>query len=92
MDVRFDRKLQGLHDEAKAKGLWRGTAATRDREEYWVAGVEAYFDAAGAGPPPIDAERPIDSREALQVFDPGLYALVHETMAYRGRVDRRYKP
>jgi hypothetical protein len=92
LDVTFDRRLQGLHDDAKAKGLWRGSAATRDREEYWVAGVEAYFDATGAGPPPSDAERPIDRREALEAFDPGLYALVRETMAYKGHVDWRYKP
>ena len=53
-------------DESKGKGLWRGTAAARDRDEYWVAGVEAYFDAAGAGPPPIGADRPINTREALK--------------------------
>ena len=32
-----------------ARRLWTGTAAARDRAEYWAAGVEAYFDAAGAG-------------------------------------------
>jgi hypothetical protein len=92
LDVTFDRKLQTLHDESNGKGLWRGTAAARDREEYWVAGVEAYFDAAGAGPPPIGAERPINTREALRAHDPGLYALVHETLAYQDHVDWRYKP
>ena len=92
LDVTFDRKLQKLHDESKGKGLWRGTAAARDRDEYWVAGVEAYFDATGAGPPPIGAERPINTREALKVYDPGLHSLVHETMAYQDHVDWRYKP
>ena len=92
LDVTFDQKLQKLHDEAKAKGLWRGTAAARDRDEYWVAGVEAYFDATGAGPPPIGADRPINTREALKAYDPGLYSLVHETMAYQDRVDWRYRP
>ena len=53
----FDQKLQKLYDEAKGKGRWRGTAAARDRDEYWVAGVEAYFDAAGAGPA-ADRRRP----------------------------------
>ena len=37
------------YDEAKGKGLWKGTAAARDLDEYWVAGVEAYFHAAGTG-------------------------------------------
>jgi hypothetical protein len=92
LDIMFDRELQELYDESKGKGLWRGTAAARDREEYWVAGVEAYFDAAGAAPPPTGAERPITTREALKAYDPGLHALVHETMAYQGHVDWRYKP
>ena len=38
LDVKFDQKLQKLHDEAKGKGLWNGTAAARDRDEYWVGG------------------------------------------------------
>jgi hypothetical protein len=92
LDVTFDGKLRRLHDEAKARDLWRGTAAVRNRDEYWVAGVAAYFDAAGASPPPIGADRPIDTREALRAYDPALCGLVHETMALQGRVDWRYKP
>jgi hypothetical protein len=91
LDVTFDQKLQKLHDEAKARDLWRGTPAARNREEYWVAGVEAYFDAAGAGPVPIGADRSINTREALKAHDPGLHALVHETMAYQDHVDWRYR-
>jgi hypothetical protein len=91
LDVTFDQKLQKLHEDAKAKGLWRGTEAARNRDEYWVAGVVAYFDANGADLPPIGAERPISSREVLKAYDPGLHALVHETMAYQDHVDWRYK-
>jgi hypothetical protein len=92
LDVTFDQKLQKLHDEAKAKGLWRGTAAARNRDEYWVAGVLAYFDATGASPPPIGADRPINTREALKAYDPDLYSLIHETMAYQDHVDWRAVP
>jgi hypothetical protein len=92
LDVTFDQKLQKLHDAAEGKGLWRGTAAARNRDEYWVAGVEAYFDATGAGPPPTGADRPINTREALKAYDPDLHALVHETMAYQDHVDWRYAP
>ena len=46
--------------------------------------MEAYFDAAGAGLPPNGADRPITTREALKAYDPDLYALVDETMAYQG--------
>jgi hypothetical protein len=92
MDVGFDHKLQKSYDDAITKGLWRGTTAARDRVEYWAAGVEAYFDAAGDGQPPNDADRPITIREALKAYDPDLYGLVDETMAYKAHVDWRFKP
>src|SRR5262249_9218107 len=83
MDADFDHKLQKLYQEAAAKGLWKGTAAARNRTEYWAAGVEAYFEAAGDGQPPQNADRPITTREALKAYDPDLYALVDETMAFK---------
>jgi hypothetical protein len=92
LDIEFDRRLAKTYEAATGKSLWRGTAAARDRVEYWAAGVEAYFDAAGQGQPPSLAERPITTREALKVYDPELYALVDETMAYREHVDWRFKP
>ncbi len=91
LDVEFDHRLQKLHDEATGKGLWKGTPAARSRVEYWAAGVEAYFDAAGSGYPPTGADRPITTREALKAYDPGLFTLVDETMAYREHVDWRYR-
>jgi hypothetical protein len=89
MDVEFDKRLQKLFADAGAKGLWKGTTAGRDRVEYWAAGVEAYFDAAGTGQAPNSADRPITTRELLKSYDPDLYALVDETMAYKGHVDWR---
>ena len=73
------------------KELWKGTPAARHRAEYWAAGVEAYFDAAGEGQAPNRADRPITTREALKAYDPDLYALVDETMAYKEHVDWRVK-
>ena len=89
MDARFDRKLDDLYKAAVAAGKWKGTAATRNREEYWVRGVLAYFDASGQHAPPLDAGYPIATREALRSYDPGLFGLVEETMAYKGQVDWR---
>ena len=89
MDVRFDQKLQERHAAAMTAGKWRGTASVHDRVEYWTRGVLAYFDAAGQHAPPLDAPHPIATREALEEYDAGLFALVEETMAYRGKVDWR---
>lgn len=91
LDSDFDQKLGQIHEAAQGKNLWKGTPAGRSRTEYWAAGVEAYFDAAGPGLPPHNADRPITTREALKAYDPDLYALVDETMAYRERVDWRAK-
>lgn len=91
LDVEFDSRLAKFFDEATKSGLWKGTNAGRDRVEYWAAGVEAYFDAAGAGFPPRGADRPITTREALRIYDAGLYGLVDETMAYKEHVDWRAK-
>ena len=90
LDIRFDEKLKAIHDAALAKGLWKGTAAVHDRTEYWAQGVLAYFDAVGTGMTPADAEHPIATRETLRQYDPDLFALVDETMAYKGKVDWRY--
>jgi hypothetical protein len=92
LDIEFDGRLKTIYEEALGKNLWRGTPAARDRAEYWAAGVEAYFDAAGTGYPPNDADRPIASREALRSYDPALFALVDETMGYKGHVDWRFEP
>jgi hypothetical protein len=91
MDVQLDQQLKKLFDSAIEKKLWRGTAAARDRAQYWVAGVEAYFDATGSGHAPNSADRPIATREALKAYDPDLYDLVDETMNYKERVDWRFK-
>lgn len=89
LDIEFDNQLAKLHDAAKTTKLWRGTPAGRERLEYWAAGVEAYFDAAGTSYAPNDADRPITTRETLKTYDAGLYALVDETMAYKEHVDWR---
>jgi hypothetical protein len=91
LDIEFDKNLLEIHEAACKSGLWKGTPAARDRIEYWAAGVEAYFDAAGAGQPPHNADRPITTREALKTYDPALYSLVDETMAYKEHVDWRAK-
>jgi alpha-glucosidase len=91
LDADFDAQLKKLHTSAVEKELWKGTSSARGQAEYWAAGVEAYFDAGGAGVAPHQADRPITTREALKAYDPDLFKLVDETMAYKERVDWRYK-
>jgi hypothetical protein len=92
LDLQFDQAVTALYEQAMAAGKWRGTQAVTDRFAYWTAGVLAYFDAVGHDAAPLDAPHPIRTREQLQTYDPGLFALVDETMAYAGKVDWRYRP
>jgi hypothetical protein len=91
LDIEFDQRLLKIHTEAGKLGLWKGTPAGQDRVEYWAAGVEAYFDAAGNMQAPHQADRPINTRASLKTYDSGLYDLVDETMAYKERVDWRVR-
>lgn len=91
LDIRFDENLKAIYEAAMDKGMWKGTPAVHDRVEYWAEGVLAYFDAVGVGAPPNDADHPIATREDLKAYDPALFALVEETMAYKGKVDWRYR-
>jgi alpha-glucosidase len=90
LDVEFDDRLKKTFEGASGKGLWKGTPAVQDRVEYWAEGVLAYFDATGQQAVPNDAPHPISTRESLKQYDPELYSLVNETMAYDGHVDWRY--
>jgi hypothetical protein len=90
LDVQFDEKLKKIYDSAMTNKKWRGTPAIRNPAEYWAEGVLAYFDATGQEGAPNDAPHPIATRELLKEYDPELFALVNETMAYDGHVDWRY--
>jgi alpha-glucosidase len=91
MDVRFDQKLDEIFNNASTNGLWKGATAVYNKVEYWTAGVLAYFDAAGHTSAPLNAPQPIRTREMLKEYDPALFDLVSETMAYGGHVDWRYR-
>ncbi len=92
LDVQFDEKLKQIFESAMTKGLWKGTAAGQNHVQYWAEGMLAYFDATGQEAAPADAPHPITTRELLRAYDPNLYALVNETMAYDGHLDWRYQP
>lgn len=83
LDERFGAQVEELHKRAIDAGKWQGARAAEGPVAYLAAGVLAYFDAAGA-------DAPARTREQLKQYDPDLYALVHKTMAYEGRVDWRY--
>ena len=92
LDVDFDRAVSASFERARGANKWTGSPAERDKFAYWSAGVLAYFDAAGVDATPQDSPMAIRTRERLAEYDPGLFALVHETMAYQNKVDWRDQP
>jgi len=88
LDERLDHSLEQLLANATGKGMWKG-AAFHNRADYFSAGMLAFFDAAGQSMPPIDAQQSITTREALRQYDPELFSLISQTMAYDGHVDWR---
>ncbi len=100
LDVKFGENLKQIYDAAMQKGMWKNTPAVFNPVEYWAEGVLAYFDAAGQSGVPFQdsgadgdftgSPHPITTRKALKAYDPDLFALVNETMAYDGHVDWRY--
>ena len=89
LDERFAARLTELHQQATSAGKWKGASVVHSPVAYWATGVLAYFDAAGQDAAPTGAAHPINTRELLREYDADLFALVHETMAYQGKVDWR---
>jgi hypothetical protein len=87
LDDRFKQAVEKSLADARAKDLWKGTARLGSPADYWAGGVLAYFGAAGQDHAPVGAAHPISTRESLHNYDPELFRLVNETMAYEGHVD-----
>ncbi|NQT40617.1 MAG: amidohydrolase family protein, partial [Planctomycetes bacterium] len=85
IDKEFDRKLKKLYDEAMAAGRWKGKYAAGNRAEYWAEAVQSWFD---TNRPPDHDHNHVDTREELEAYDPGLAALVAETL---GPIKWRYR-
>lgn len=89
LDVEFGKRLTHTFENAVKEGRWRGSSAIHGPEAYFVAGVLAYFDAAGQDGVPQDSAESVNTRERLRNYDVNLYNIIHETFAYGGKMDWR---
>lgn len=87
VDPEFGAKLEAAYRAAMAKGLWKGTYAAENADEYWAEGVQSWFDANLEGTAPgLEAAGPrkgtspihndVDTRDELKRYDPALAALI----------------
>ena len=71
----FKKRLTAAYAAAKRAGRWRGTYASENVEEYWAEGVQSWF---GLNDPPGPIHNDINSRQAVEQYDPTLAALIRE--------------
>lgn len=75
VDPTFDKRLTEAYGKALAAGLWKGTYAAVNRQEYWAEAVQAWFDNNAAN----DAlHNDTNTREKLKTYDPAVAALCEE--------------
>jgi cyclophilin family peptidyl-prolyl cis-trans isomerase len=77
VDATFDQRLENAYQAAKEEGLWRGTYAESNRQEYFAEGVQCWFDDNREN----DAlHNHVDTRTELVAHDPRLAKLVEEVI------------
>lgn len=74
VDPTFDKRLRALYQSARERGLWAGTYAMSNHEEYWAEGVQCWFECNRPG----DSRGQATTRDAFKAYDPELAALCEE--------------
>lgn len=76
MDAKFEPALEKCFERAKSQGLWQGTYAQTNKEEYWAEGVQSWFDCNAK----VNADHNgVNTREKLTEYDPELANLIAST-------------
>ena len=76
----FDRRLREAFDAARKAGLWDGTYAATNAEEYWAEAVQSWFDDNREND---SLHNHVDTRAELREYDPALAALCEEVFGDR---------
>ena len=83
-DPSFDGRLKMAYQSAMRNGLWAGTYAASNKQEYWAVGVQAWFHMHRQN----DAEiNHVNTRTELKDYDAALASLIGEVF---GDTDWRY--
>lgn len=71
----FKNRLVEAYRNALDAGLWEGTYAAMNQEEYWAEGVQSWF---GLNDPAGEIHNDINTRAELENYDPALAGLIEE--------------
>jgi formylglycine-generating enzyme required for sulfatase activity len=72
-DTVFQRALHAAYDDAISRGLWRGTYAAKNVDEYWAEGVQDWFD---ANLHDVADHNDVHTRAQLAGYDAALHRLL----------------
>ena len=94
VDPDFDKRLKALYEKAMEKGLWKGTYASTNKEEYWAEGTQSWFNTNREN----DAQHNhVSKRGILKDYDPELATLLtgiygDEDWRYTNAITRTHLP
>ena len=71
----FRQRLETAYRDAMDAGLWTGTYAATNADEYWAEGVQSWFD---LNDPPGPIHNEVNTRQELEAYDPALAAMIQE--------------
>lgn len=73
--------INQAYSRAIAAGLWKNTLAEINDDEYWMEGVQSYFDAnredTAEDREPNSSHNAVNTRDELAEYDPALWAIAN---------------
>lgn len=74
----FNNRLEAVMEKAKEKGLWEGTYALSNKEEYFAECVQSFFNCNRYADPANGVHNAMNRRTKLKTYDPDMYRLLQE--------------
>lgn len=74
----FNQRLEALLQNARNKGLWAGTYAVSNKEEYFAECVQSFFNCNRYAEPANGVHNQVNRRAKLKAYDPDMYRLLQE--------------
>lgn len=78
VDTTINTRLQNALNAALAQGKWLNTYAGSNIYEYWAEGVQSWFNVNAFVPAADGTHSPINTRDKLKNYDPGLYNIISQ--------------
>ena len=74
----FRTRLESAYEDALDAGLWAGTYAAENTDEYWAEAVQSWFGVNDWAIPTNGIHNHINTRHELEAYDPRIADLIEE--------------